>query len=185
MDYLRNNWKELLAAQAGVVLLLMGAAMGFVSTLGPHLFGTSPVRWDEIAGGVLLAWVLFPFWCPMLETGQVLYAAMLMVKGWLLGYWFAASCRSGARASERLPLVVYWYCLTNAAACIYLIIYGTARGVFPALTAGILLVIGYSLLGSIAITVFGLAVVLTFTGILRKLLQTPDEPKEQPPASTL
>ena len=48
-----------------------------------------------------------------------------------------------------------------------------------------LLVIGYSLLGSIAITVFGLAVVLTFTGILRKLLQTPDEPKEQPPASTL
>jgi hypothetical protein len=179
VDYLRNNWKELLGAQAGVVLIVLGAAMGFASSFGPHIFGSSPVRWDEIVGGVLVAWVIFPFWCPMLEVGLWVYAAMLMTKGWSLGYALVASCRSGPRAAQRLPAIVYWYCLTTGVACIYLIIYGMARGVFPELKAKILLISYFMLLGSVAITSLGLAIGLTFVWMLRKLLQTPDEPKQK------
>jgi hypothetical protein len=36
------------------------------------------------------------------------------------------------------------------------------------------------LLGSLATTVLGLAIAFTFVWLLRKLLQTPDEPNERP-----
>ena len=113
----------------------------------------------------------------MLEGGEFVYVTMLMIKGWLLGYGFVASCRSGEMASERLPAVVYWYCLTNGLACIYLILYGLARGGgFLELSAKIVYLASFTLLGSIAITTLGLAIGLTIVGLLRKLLSPPEEP---------
>jgi hypothetical protein len=176
MIYLRKNWKELLGAQVGVLLLVVGAVMGIATIVGPHIFGSEPYRWDEIVCGAVVAWVVFPFWCPMLEGGEFVYVTMLMIKGWLLGYGFVASCRSGEMASERLPAVVYWYCLTNGLACIYLILYGLARGGFLELSAKIVYLASFTLLGSIAITTLGLAIGLTIVGLLRKLLSPPEEP---------
>jgi hypothetical protein len=186
MGYLRRNWKELLGAQAGVALLALGILTGLASTFVPHIFGSDILRWDEIFGRILVAWLLFPFWCPMLEKGMWVYIAMLMSKGWVLGYGFVASYRSGARESDRFPAIVYWYALTNGLASIFLIVYGLAMGIVPLLAGNILMIFAFVLLGSLATTVLGLAIAFTFVWLLRKLLQTPDEPKqnnELPPQS--
>jgi threonine/homoserine/homoserine lactone efflux protein len=81
---------------------------------------------------------------------------------------------------------VYWYALTNGLASIFLIVYGLAMGIVPLLAGNILMIFALVLLGSLATTVLGLAIAFTFVWLLRKLLQTPDEPKqnnELPPQS--
>jgi hypothetical protein len=85
---MRKRWKEILAAQIGAILMTLGAWLGAIGVFGPHLFNSSAFLWFEIAAAIVLAWILYPWWCPMVpgnDNAMLIYAGLLMVKGWMVG----------------------------------------------------------------------------------------------------
>jgi hypothetical protein len=179
MQFLRKRWKEILAAQTGAILMILGAWSGSLGVIVPHLFNSSAFQWFEIAAAIVLAWILFPWWCPMDPGGNsamLIYAGLLMAKGWMVGYGWIACYRRRASDRTRWSRIGFWYCTTNLLGCLYLIVYGFRIVVSePVALSNTLSVVKVGLIASIATSGAILAIVLTYIWILRKLLQADDE----------
>lgn len=177
MRFMRERWKEILAAQLGAVLIILGALLGARGVIGPHIFGPSAFLWFEIPAAIVLAWILFPLWCPLVfgEVAELIYAGLLMIKGWMLGYGLIASYRGRAEDRTRWSAIGFWYCATNLLGCLYLIAYGLTMDMSELELSNTFYVARVALIASVASSGAILAIVLTYIWILRKLLETDDE----------
>jgi len=158
--------------------MILGAWSGAIGVLGPHLFGSSAFLWLEIVAAIVLVWILFPFWCPIVpgaDNAMVIYTGLLMMKGWILGYGLVAGFRKRAINETRGSTRGFWYCATNLLGCLYLIAYGFRIAMSEPVLSKTLSVAKVGLIASVASSGALLAIVLTYIWILRKLLQADDE----------